>query len=67
MTPGMMERINHRNRGEKLAGGETIIVYVAEARAGNATATAQLDPSGPQPTGPLPDAPQPDALPPLGR
>jgi membrane-bound lytic murein transglycosylase D len=65
MTPGMMERINHRNRGERLAAGDTVVVYVPEARVGGATATAAIDPTAPQPSGPLPEAPMPDMLPPL--
>jgi len=64
MTPGMMERINHRNRGERLAAGDSVVVYVAEARAGG-TSGPVVDPTAPQPNGPLPDAPLPDALPAL--
>ncbi len=64
MTPGMMERINHRNRGEKLAAGDSVVVYVAEARVGSASPPV-VDPTAPQPNGPLPDAPMPDALPTL--
>ena len=64
MTPGMMERINHRNRGEKLASGDSVVVYAPEARATGATGPI-IDPSAPQPNGPLPDAPDPDALPDL--
>jgi membrane-bound lytic murein transglycosylase D len=64
MTPGMMERINHRNRGERLAAGDAVVVYVAEARVGNGSGPV-VDPTAPQPNGPLPDAPSPDALPPL--
>jgi membrane-bound lytic murein transglycosylase D len=66
MTPGMMERINHRSRGEKLTTGDAVVVYVAEARVtGSPTATPVMDPLAPQPNGPMPDAPMPDALPPL--
>jgi membrane-bound lytic murein transglycosylase D len=70
MTPGMIERVNHRNRGEKLTAGDTVIVYVAEGRAGGGTAsatspTSPRDPTAPQPTGPMPDAPAPDLLPAL--
>jgi membrane-bound lytic murein transglycosylase D len=64
MTPGMMERINHRNRGEKLTAGDAVVVYVAEARVGGAGSPV-IDPTAPQPNGPLPDAPAPDALPAL--
>ncbi len=64
MTPGMMERINHRNRGEKLSAGDSVVVYVAEARVGG-TSGPVVDPTAPQPNGPLPDAPAPDALPAL--
>jgi membrane-bound lytic murein transglycosylase D len=65
MTPGMMERINHRNRGEKLASGDAVVVYAQEGRAGGAPVIAVVDPNAPQPNGPLPDAPDPDALPQL--
>ncbi|HEY2514659.1 MAG TPA: transglycosylase SLT domain-containing protein [Polyangiaceae bacterium] len=64
MTPGMMERINHRNRGEKLATGDAVVVYATDARgAGNAPPV--VDPRAPQPNGPVPEAPDPDALPDL--
>jgi membrane-bound lytic murein transglycosylase D len=62
MSPGMMERINHRNRGEKLASGDAVVVYAPEARV-NGTSAPIVDPNAPQPNGPLPDAPDPDALP----
>jgi membrane-bound lytic murein transglycosylase D len=66
MTPGMMERINHRSRNEKLGAGDSVIVYVAEARlAGNTLSAPIVDPNAPQPNGPMPDAPMPDALPAL--
>jgi hypothetical protein len=58
----MMERINHRNRGEKLASGDAVVVYAPEARVGGASAPV-VDPNAPQPIGPLPEAPDPDALP----
>ncbi len=64
MSPGMMERINHRNRGEKLAAGDAVVVYAPEARA-TGTSAPIVDPNAPQPNGPLPDAPDPDALPDL--
>jgi membrane-bound lytic murein transglycosylase D len=62
MSPGMMERINHRSRGEKLAGGDAVVVYAPEGRMGSGSAPI-VDPNAPQPNGPLPDAPDPDALP----
>jgi membrane-bound lytic murein transglycosylase D len=65
MTPGMMERINHRSRGERLAAGDAVVVYAPEARAGAGTVAPIVDPGAPQPNGPLPDAPDPDALPSL--
>jgi membrane-bound lytic murein transglycosylase D len=64
MSPGMMERINHRNRGEKLASGDAVVVYAPEARASGAVAPI-VDPNAPQPNGGLPEAPDPDALPTL--
>jgi membrane-bound lytic murein transglycosylase D len=64
MSPGMMERINHRNRGEKLASGDAVVVYAPEARVTGGVASAPIvDPNAPQPNGPLPEAPDPDALP----
>jgi membrane-bound lytic murein transglycosylase D len=67
LTPGLIERINHRNRGEKLHDGDVIVVYVAESRAGSGVAqqVPMADPMVPSPNGPLPEAPMPDALPPL--
>ena len=65
MTPGMMERINHRNRGEKLAAGDAVVVYAPEARLAGGAVAPVIDPNAPQPNGPLPDAPDPDALPTL--
>jgi membrane-bound lytic murein transglycosylase D len=64
MTPGMMERINHRSRGEKLASGDSVVVYAAEARATGANVPI-VDPNAPQPNGGLPEAPDPEALPAL--
>ena len=64
MTPGMMERINHRSRGEKLAVGDAVVVYAPEARLGGGS-TPIVDPNAPQPNGPLPDSPDPDSLPQL--
>ncbi len=64
MTPGMMERINHRNRGESLHAGDSVVVYVAQGRP--AASAPFADPPGtPSPNGELPDAPLPDALPPI--
>jgi membrane-bound lytic murein transglycosylase D len=62
MSPGMMERINHRNRGEKLAGGDAVVVYAPEGKAGGGGGPV-VDPNAPQPNGPLPEAPDPEALP----
>ena len=64
MTPGMMERINHRSRGERLAAGDAVVVYAPEARANGGSAPI-VDPNAPQPNGGLPEAPDPDALPQL--
>jgi membrane-bound lytic murein transglycosylase D len=68
MTPGMMERINHRSRGEALKAGDAVVVYVALARGGKGDAVvdpATADTRAPVPNGELPDAPFPDGLPPL--
>jgi membrane-bound lytic murein transglycosylase D len=65
MSPGMMERINHRSRGEKLATGDAVVVYAPEARAGGGASPPIVDPNAPQPNGPLPEAPDPDSLPDL--
>ena len=64
MSPGMMERINHRNRGERLASGDAVVVYAPESRTSGAS-TPIVDPNAPQPNGPLPEAPDPDSLPDL--
>ena len=68
MTPGMMERINHRSRNEALKAGDAVVAYVALARTGKTDAVVDTATEGtraPVPNGELPDAPFPDALPPL--
>ena len=62
MSPGMMERINHRSRREKLASGDAVVVYAPEARLSGGIGP-MADPNTPRPLGPLPEAPDPDALP----
>ncbi|MDB4997363.1 MAG: Membrane-bound lytic murein transglycosylase precursor, partial [Myxococcaceae bacterium] len=66
VTPGWMERINHRGRNEKLAEGDPVVVYVPFATPAPAHGAASLSTSldnGPDPLGPLPAAPAPDNLP----
>ncbi len=72
-----MERINRRNRGETLKGGESVVVYLPPALgavAAGSSATASVEGTLPAtrrgglqpiPNGPLPEAPNPAGLPPL--
>ena len=72
MTPGMMERINRRGRGDKLAAGDAVVVYVAQGNgaqgngASNAKDAAGGDgANGAMPNGGVPESPFPEGLPPL--
>lgn len=66
VTAASMERINRRGRKEKLADGDSVVVYVpstANAKTGAPPDAADLDGTAPEPLGPLPRAPAPNALP----
>lgn len=64
MTPGMMERINRRYRNDKLAAGDSVVVYVAQG-SGAKDVGAQEPAGSVVPNGTLPDAPWAEGLPPL--
>jgi membrane-bound lytic murein transglycosylase D len=72
VTTNLMERINRRGRGEALAAGDRVVVWVpgaGQATSPNAQATLSRPGSPaavePTPTPPLGAAPSPEMLPPL--
>ncbi len=70
VSPGMMERINHRPRAQALKDGDTVALYVAQngpagssSSSGPFVATLPSASNAPLPSGPLPSGPLPDLLP----